>query len=66
MPIYDDLANCFVCGGKTPPDESLVIYSRKGKDPDRPHYPFLEFHEPAPGTITQKIKILKLERIFRC
>ena len=49
MPIYDDLANCFVCGGKTPPDESLVIYSRKGKDPDRPHYPFLEFHEPAPG-----------------
>ena len=48
MPVYEDLVNCFVCGGQTPPDEALVLYSRKGKE-ERPYYPFLEFHEPAPG-----------------
>ena len=52
MPVYEDLAQCFVCGGQTPPHESLVLFSRKGKSSkgeERPYYPFLEFHEPAPG-----------------
>lgn len=49
MPVYDDdIVHCFVCGGKTPPDASLVLYSRKRKE-DQPYYPFLDCHDPAPG-----------------
>jgi hypothetical protein len=50
MPIMEDIVNCFVCGGQTPPHESLVLYSRKSKTgkAERAYYPFLEFHEPAP------------------
>ena len=45
----DDLVNCFICGGETPPDINLVLYSRKQKNEKMPYYPFLEYHEPAPN-----------------
>ena len=45
----DDYAHCFICGGETPPDVNLVLYSRKQKDEKLPYFPFLEFHDPAPN-----------------
>ena len=42
----DDLVHCFVCGGETPPDINLVLYSRKQKNDKLPYFPFLgEFLE---------------------
>ena len=37
----DDLVHCFVCGGETPPDINLVLYSRKQKNDKLPYFPFL-------------------------
>ena len=37
----DDFVHCFVCGGETPPDINLVLYSRKQKNDKLPYFPFL-------------------------
>ena len=41
---------CFVCGNATYENSTILIYSRfSASNSTKPFFPFLEYHDPAPG-----------------
>jgi len=46
---------CFICGNATSKNNTVLIYSRElTSKPDTPYFPFMEYHDPAPGAEPMK------------
>ncbi|XP_076811975.1 uncharacterized protein LOC143458949 [Clavelina lepadiformis] len=53
--FQQSMAVCFVCGNATCEDNMVQLYSRCPRSRvDTPFFPFLEYHDPAPGADAMK------------